>query len=248
MSETSDPRPHINPSLDAATLEQLFDRLPNVVFFVKDRATRYQAVNRTLLARCGIAHRSALLGRTAAEVFPGPLGTTYQAQDEQVLATGRSIEDRLELHLYPGGNQGWCLTSKLPLRQPGGEVNGLAGISRDLHRPDERHPEYRRLAAALDTLARRYDEPLRISALAHRAGLSLDRFERLVRRVYHLTPRQLLAQTRIDAATRLLLETDSTVSEVAHACGYTDHSAFSRQFKARVGLTPRQLRQRALNP
>jgi AraC-like DNA-binding protein len=33
------------------------------------------------------------------------------------------------------------------------------------------------------------------------------------------------------------------VAEIAQACGYGDHSAFTRQFKATTGLTPSQYRQ-----
>jgi len=223
-------------------LEGLFDQLPNVVFFVKDRAGRYVQANRTLVERCGIQHKRDLLGRTAAEVFPGLLGAGYAAQDRQVIATGSEIRDRLELHLYPGRGQGWCLTYKTPRRDERGAIVGLVGISRDLHRPDERHPEYQRLARAIEQLRARFDEPLRLAAVAKRVGMSMDGFERLAKQVFHLTPRQLLAQVRIEEASRLLRETDQSVAEIAHACGYADHSAFTRQFRATVGTTPRAYR------
>src|SRR3989338_3573016 len=93
-------------------LEGLFNHLPNVVFFVKDREGRYVLVNETLLRRCGIASKNELLGRTAEEVFPSPLGASYTAQDRLVLETGAQIRNKLELHLYPGRKQGWCLTFK----------------------------------------------------------------------------------------------------------------------------------------
>jgi AraC-like DNA-binding protein len=73
----------------------------------------------------------------------------------------------------------------------------------------------------------------------------MDRFERLVKQVFHLTPRQLLTKTRIDAASRLLQEGGASVAEIAHRCGYSDHSAFTRQFKATVGIAPVAFRERA---
>lgn len=121
------------------------------------------------------------------------------------------------------------------------------GLSRDLDLPDQRHPEYRRLAEAVDFLKSRFDEPLRLTALARRFGLSLDQLERLTRRVFRLSPRQLLAKTRIEAASDLLAEGRLTIAQVAHACGYGDHSAFTRQFRATTGLTPRDHRARALH-
>jgi len=229
---------------DPALLERLFDRLPDVTFFVKDGRERYVVVNETLLARCGIKHKEQLLGRTAEEVFPRGLGASYTAQDRLVLRTGDEIADRLELHIYPDGQQGWCLTFKTPLRDADGAIRGLVGVSRDLHRPDERHPEYRRLAEAVDYLHAHYDETLRLEALTRHVALSMDRFERLVSQVFHLTPRQLLTKIRVDAASRLLREGDRSIASIAHDCGYSDHSAFTRNFRATVGLTPRAFRQR----
>lgn len=227
---------------DPDLFEVLFDRLPEVVFFAKDLAGRYVLVNRTLLERCGIQHRAALIGRTAEEVFPAPLGASYTAQDRQVLKSGEVIRDKLELHLYPGGREGWCLTFKTPLRDLKNNVIGLTGISRDLHAADQRHPEYRRLAQAVEYLQSRYHEPLRLESVAGAAGLSLDRFERLVQQVLHLTPRQFLTKTRIEAASRLLRSDRLSIVEIAQACGYGDHSAFTRQFRATVGLTPSEFR------
>jgi AraC-like DNA-binding protein len=219
-------------------LQQTLDQIPDVVFFVKDVEGRYQVINRTLAERCGIAHRGAILGRTAEDVFPPPLGTSYALQDQLVIRTGTEIRDKLELHLYPGRKEGWCLTFKTPLRDEAGTVAGLIGISRDIHQADVRHPDYSRLAEAVQLLRDRYHEPLRLAAVSRRVGLSLDRFERLCKKVFHLTPQQLLAQTRLDEATRLLRETNNDIASIAYACGYSDHSAFTRQFRATVGLTP----------
>ena len=45
--------------------DELFDAVPDIVFFVKDAAGRYVAVNRTLVTRTGGRGKAALLGRTA---------------------------------------------------------------------------------------------------------------------------------------------------------------------------------------
>lgn len=226
----------------AGLAEKLFDSLPDVVYFVKDCRGRYTAVNETLVRRCGLGSKADLLGRTVAEVFPQPLGAAYAAQDRLVLS-GREIRDRMELHLYDDGTRGFCLTTKLPLLDQGGRVTGLVGLSRDLHRPDEDRAGYRALARAVEHLQAHFERPLRVEELARLAGLPVGRFQRLVRRVFHLTPRQLLVKTRVDAAARLLVDSKTSLAVVALACGYTDQSAFSRQFKATVGMTPRQFRE-----
>src|SRR5260221_11050882 len=134
--------------VDPGLLEKLFSQLPDVVFFTKDRLGRYARVNDTLLNGCGIKDRAKLLGLTAEQVFPKPLGASYAAQDQLVIREGIEIRDRLELHLYPGGGRGWSLTFKTPLYS-GKTITGLLGISPDLHRPDEFDAGYRRLARAI---------------------------------------------------------------------------------------------------
>ncbi|HKI69738.1 MAG TPA: PAS domain-containing protein, partial [Verrucomicrobiae bacterium] len=92
------------------TGEALFDCLPNVVFFMKNARGEYVLVNQTLVTRCGCHEKRELIGRRADEVFPSPLGENYRSQDEQVLQRGMSILNQLELHFFPSGGRGWCLT------------------------------------------------------------------------------------------------------------------------------------------
>jgi AraC-like DNA-binding protein len=223
-------------------LLDLLDRLPEVVFFMKDGEGRYRAVNRTLVERLGRKDKSEVLGRTARDVFPPPLGDRYLDQDLAVCRGGREIVDLLELHLYPDRREGWCLTTKVPLRDREGQVIGLVGLSRDAQAPLARG-SLEGLARALDLVHERYDQPLRVEALAARARLSPYQFTRRVRALFGLTPRQLVIRTRIDAARRMLREERASIGEIALACGYCDQSAFTRQFRAVVGLTPAQYRE-----
>ncbi len=222
-------------------LEPVFDAMPDIVFFVKDREARYALVNRALASRCGLKDKFGLLGKTAEEVFPQRFGRIYTAQDRAVLAQGNAMIDQLELHLYPARQPGWCMTSKQPLHDAHGNVVGLAGISRDLQADESTHPAYSRLAAVVQHIQCNFVQPLNMPHLAAMANMSIAQLERYFHKVFHLTPRQVLLKTRLDAATALLVTRDK-VTDVAALCGYTDHSAFTRQFKATVGLTPTEYR------
>lgn len=231
-------------SCELTLVETLFDALPDVVFFVKDREGRYRVVNHTLVRRSAARSKHGLLGRTTREVFPGAMGERFWAQDQAVLASGRSVQRQLELHVYADRRAGWCLTDKLPLRDADGQVSGVAGISRDLGMPDENHPVYGQVAQIAAHIRERFAEPIHLGRLAQAAGLSLERVERLFQRVFHITPRDMLLQARLDAARALLAsEPDQSVAAIAMSCGYSDQSAFTRQFKATVSLTPTQYRQ-----
>lgn len=222
-------------------LEPVFDAMPDIVFFIKDHEARYALVNRALASRCGRKDKQALIGRRAEDVFPQRFGLIYTAQDQAVLAQGKQMIDQLELHLYPAREPGWCMTCKLPLRDTAGRIVGIAGISRDLQAAEATHPAYTRLAAVVQHIQDNFVLPLKMPHLAAMANMSIAQLERYFHKVFHLTPRQILLKTRLDAATALLVKHDK-VTDVAALCGYTDHSAFTRQFKATVGLTPTEYR------
>lgn len=225
--------------IDAASVQDLFDGVPDVVFFVKDVDGRYRHANLTLLRRLGLRRRDELVGRNVAELFPLGLAQGYASQDARVLA-GETIDSQLEVHLFPDRAPGWCLTRKQPLLVEN-IVCGIVGISRDLTRPDAGDPTYERLRRVVDRMQSEYAEPLRIRTLAELVGLSLSQLDRHFRRVFRLSPQQMLIKQRIDAAMRLL-EGGDAIAVIGQCCGFTDQSAFARQFKAVVGMTPRDYR------
>jgi len=225
-----------------ADLEALFDCLPDLVFFIKNSRGEYTVVNETLVERCGKRKKADLIGRTPDEVFPAPLGRSYQAQDEQVLRRGEPVRDQLELHFYPNGRRGWCVTHKLPLRGRDGTVTGLFGFSRDLQAANERSEDYSQVAEAVRRIHTQYDQPLRVRDLARRAGLSVYQFDRRMRRIFRITAGQLIQKTRMEEAMRRLRETDASIADIASACGYSDQSAFTRRFRETIGMSPSEFR------
>jgi AraC-like DNA-binding protein len=217
---------------------ELFDHVADIVFFIKDREARYVAVNQTLADRCNFADKRALIGRKASHVFAPPLGERFEAQDLEVIAEGLSIRGRMELHLYPDGSEGWCLTWKEPLVDARGVIQGLAGISRDapaLSRPGSVPAA---LSAALAYIDDHLDEPLRVPDLAARARLSPFQFDQRLRALFGLSAGQYLSRLRIGRACDRLRHTEAPLGELALECGYADQAAFTRQFHKSVGLTP----------
>ena len=224
-----------------ALIAPLLNAIPNVVFFIKDAQARYLLANLTLARRCGFKSVSSLLGKTSADVFPSALGQGYTEQDLRVLREGVTLRDQLEMHLYNGRERGWCLTQKLALRDVHGQVIGMAGISHDLQEAHARHPAWQRLAIVDDHIRRHYHRPITMEELTGLSGMSVAQIERYCKRIFHLTPRQMIHKVRLEKATELLAG-ETPITDIALQCGYTDHSAFSRQFKAMTGSTPRDFR------
>jgi len=227
---------------DPVVGETLFDHLPDLVFFVKNSRCEYVVVNQTLVERCGRRTKNDLIGRRADELFPAPLGASYRAQDEAVLRSGDPILNQLELHFYATGGRGWCLTNKLPLRDGSDHVIGVVGISKDLQSANERGEDFSAVAKAVQHIQKNFADTLRVAELAKRAGLSAYQFEQRIRKIFQITAGQLIQKTRMEAAVQRLRETNDPIATIALDCGYSDQSAFTRQFRQTIGLSPSDYR------
>ncbi|WP_395745298.1 helix-turn-helix domain-containing protein [Prosthecobacter sp.] len=231
--------------VDARMVEQLADLMHDTAFFIKDASGRYLVVNQSLVERHGLRHKSQMLGRRPCEVCPGDYGRIPTEQDEQVLRTGQPIVERLELFWRKPNVPVWGLTSKLPVRDAHGRVTGLIGISKDLSAPvslDDVSPKIARVLSLLETSC---GDPVSPSSLARKAGMTPARFARIVRRIHGISPMQLITKTRITIGSRLLGETDASIAQIALDCGFADHSAFTRAFRAVTGESPTEHRRRS---
>lgn len=224
------------------TAEALFDSLPNVVFFIKDADGRYAAVNHTLVARCGLRDKAQLIGHTPSEHQGALLGVSHEAQDNRVLASGQAITKQLELHIYPNRNVGWCLTTKMPLFDANGIVIGLVGVSQDLRLPDMTTKDYEQVAAAVRYAKKNIASAPTVKMLAEVASMSPYRLDRRMQRVFGLTTGQWMLKLRLDNARQQLIETELPIVGVALNAGYSDQSAFTRQFCRATGLSPSKFR------
>ncbi len=228
--------------LPVSLLANLFEHVPDTAFFVKDASGRYTALNRSLAERVGVNDPSQLVGKTVRDFYPQDLAERYARQDESVLRTGRPVLEKLELHWYPRRKAGWCFTTKFAVRDSGGKIIGVVGISRDLQVPAGAGKIPPGLAGALDHLEANFADEISPTSMAALAGMPPVRFARLIKRLFRTTPSQIISQTRLAAASRMLEDGDKPVAEIAHASGFYDHSAFTRAFRAATGMTPTDYR------
>jgi AraC-like DNA-binding protein len=95
---------------------------------------------------------------------------------------------------------------------------------------------------ALALLHQQPAQPWTVEELARQAGLGrsalAERFAQLVGQ----TPMHYLTRWRMQLAARLLVDAESKVAEVARQVGYDSEAAFSRAFKALVGVPPARWR------
>ena len=83
-----------------------------------------------------------------------------------------------------------------------------------------------------------------LDQLAKIAGLSGCHFSRAFRQSVGVPPHRYILSRRIAAAARLIEETNRALIDIALACGFSDHSHFTRSFVRITGETPREYRRR----
>jgi transcriptional regulator GlxA family with amidase domain len=86
-------------------------------------------------------------------------------------------------------------------------------------------------------------DELGVEALAARAGMSARNFARVFRRETDTTPAAYVEELRVEAARRLLEDTDLTVGAVAARVGLKHAETLHRVFRRALGTTPDRYRQ-----
>lgn len=102
--------------------------------------------------------------------------------------------------------------------------------------------EDKRIAAVKQYVADNYQNDISIEALAGIAGMTPAAFSRYFSQHTGRTPSNYLIETRLGAASRALVDTSQTISEICYNCGFNNLSNFNRTFKAKRGVTPREFR------
>lgn len=99
-----------------------------------------------------------------------------------------------------------------------------------------------RIRRAVCHMRRTLGDPLDIRGLARVAGLSRPHFFAQFKRNTGLTPALFLNTLRMEAATRLLVDSEGALCDVANDLGFDAHSNFTRFFRQHQGVTPSEYR------
>jgi PAS domain S-box-containing protein len=112
-------------------LEMVLDNIPQRVFW-KDRDLRYMGCNRAFLANAGYTSPDTVVGKSDFDLPFKKNAERYRADDQRVLDTGQAKLYYEESQIRPDGKVAWLRTSKLPLRDPEGNIFGVLGSYEDI--------------------------------------------------------------------------------------------------------------------
>jgi AraC family transcriptional regulator len=108
------------------------------------------------------------------------------------------------------------------------------------HAGESRAPFW--LRRVRDLLHDQYTEDLTLETIAHAAGVHPAHLCRAFRQHFRRTLGDYMRDLRIERARQYLANTDTPLSEIALAVGYSDQSHFATAFKRQTGITPSHFR------
>ena len=90
----------------------------------------------------------------------------------------------------------------------------------------------------LDYIHKHLTEKLGVNSLSRKAYMSRNEFFKWFRQQFGITPLDYINRERIKLAKQLLSTQNTTITETAYQCGFTDVNYFVRLFKKSEGITP----------
>lgn len=102
-----------------------------------------------------------------------------------------------------------------------------------------------RVAQAIRLMEASLDRPLSSSVIARRVGVSVRTLETLFTRTLGVGPGSYGVQLRLQAARRMVTDTDLPLAEVALRTGFASPSSFAHSFRRHTGRSAGDLRRRA---
>lgn len=115
-------------------------------------------------------------------------------------------------------------------------------------RPDTTGSHFRTVERVIATIRERLDETISLGQMASVAYMSKFHFNRTFRQVTGVPPRRFLSALRIEAATRMLLNTDRRITDICLDVGYSSLGTFIWRFSSVLGVSPLKLRLMARAP
>lgn len=194
--------------------------------------------------RLRLSDESQLIGLDDHEFFPPHIVEGFLRDDQYVISTGKPILGRIEVWLNELHVFDWFVTNKAPIFGRSGTIIGVMGTVCNL---DERRDALfagARISRAIQFIQDRYPEKLEIEKLAQLSCLSTRQFRRQFHHLLGMSPQVFILKTRMQAACKALMQTETPLAEIALESGFSDQSAFTHHFRRLLGVTPLQFRRK----
>ncbi|MBE0498003.1 MAG: PAS domain S-box protein [Campylobacterales bacterium] len=116
---------------ESSLLKTIINTVPIRIFW-KDRESRYLGCNRLLAEDAGLRDEEELVGKTDHDMLWHKEAASYVSDDKEVMRTQRSKLNYEEVQSLKDGSKRWLNTSKAPLLDQNGQVEGILGAYFDI--------------------------------------------------------------------------------------------------------------------
>lgn len=112
-------------------LETLLDNSPDYIYF-KDRNCRFVRYTRAFEKLFHLPDIKHLKGKTDFDFFLPEHARMAYEDEQEIMRTGKPLIGKLEMEQHADGRVTYALSTKVPWRDPSGNIVGTFGISKDV--------------------------------------------------------------------------------------------------------------------
>jgi sigma-B regulation protein RsbU (phosphoserine phosphatase) len=144
-------------------LKNLMDNMTDMIYF-KDLQSRFTMMNKAAATWQGYATPDMAIGKTDFDNYKEADARRMFETEQRIIQTGEPLEGIEEKETWKDGHEGWVSTTKMPLRDPAGEIVGTFGVSRDItmHKEAEIRAVY--YAEQIKRIKEEMEEEVRMAA------------------------------------------------------------------------------------
>lgn len=133
-------------------LENIMDNFPGIIFW-KDVNSMYQGCSKKLAESVGLASPKEIIGKTDLDMpWKGHEAEAYRIDDQAIMKNGIFRMHIIETQHLNDGSIIYLDTSKIPLRDFSGKINGILGVSLDITERTKTQEALRRNKATAEAL------------------------------------------------------------------------------------------------
>ena len=115
---------------EQALFRALLDNASDLIYF-KDVQSRFVRCSVALCNWSALRH-DQIVGKTDFDIHREDQARGFFEDEQAIIRTGQPLIGQLEKTVHPDGRVDWVLTTKMPWRDPDGNIIGTFGISKDI--------------------------------------------------------------------------------------------------------------------
>ena len=238
-------------------IDQL-DRIhPDLLHFLRDQHENGVKLAGLCTGSFAIAKAGLLDGRRAA------IHAHHRLEFEAMFPAVTPVENELyvsdgDIITCPGGTAAIDLAVEILIENCGRSrgMKGLTALVVDEHRSahevgrlpfqDLEECGNWRVEQAVKIMRQKLRQPDTTEHLAKMLGSTVRQLNRVFLQHANASPQEIWREMRLQHARWRLVNSRRTITQIAHECGFSDSSHFSRWFKKRFAETPRKYREKRL--